>query len=817
MAKKEYFNLIRKALPEDVDPEEIRALAPEQLWRKDPYLATLYALSKSQRINWPAYLRSNPDLEKAGVNPLEHFLADGVYEGRKLASWHPLKQPEVEGAPLVSVIISIYNNDSHLAKCLASATRQTLKNIEILAIDDASTDRSSEIIQKFAKDDKRVRHIRLDKNGGIFMSRKKGVNEAKGRYVMFMDGDDFLDPRACEIAFGEISKGYDIVEGGANLILTDANEKDAQAFASAINDAPERIFSQSEIAQAVFFSGGLVWPLWSKIYLREICVAAYNDLEDGYYLAGEDGYALLAISRFARNAKKIHYRWYNYNYGPGISTTTDIGGSYDHCMRHGYAIKAMAAYARKHCIDIKADAMLDRHCKRAIANWLEGVPESEASRYFGMVIDQFGLQRAPISLATHFQGKIASFAPKLAPRIWELTIHGRPVKKIGVFYPDGARSLPGYYLPMLVNFLKKRGMEVTLFIEGDPGCLPPDFPKAKTIYLERGGDPENLRARFSTLCGTLSANRLDLALYIDSRFPGLFSDMVALAESGAPTIVICMDSFCDPFIYTDSEYRHHDQEGAYQCAKAVACLTRPTALYLGQMGARARYCGFPVQQAEEAPSKTDKSYDIAFFADPDDPNSQLAKALMIVREIARKMPSISMIVIGDFANAADRDKFYETAKAWGINENIHLSGKTSIGSQLLKSARILLSTSYIDSFGFAIAEAQAAGMPCVAYDLPLEIFDDNESIIRVPQGDITKSAEGILALCQDDRELRRLSRIARQKAGRFAPDIYFCKLGELIDAVGEPGQAEAWSRADFEKVILYSAWYSERERPVESI
>ncbi len=93
---------------------------------------------------------------------------------------------------LVTIVIPIYNVGKYLEECVGSVKAQTFSNIEILLVDDGSTDGSSEICDRLAEGDERVRVIHKE-NGGAASARNLGIYEAKGKYVMFLDGDDWLD------------------------------------------------------------------------------------------------------------------------------------------------------------------------------------------------------------------------------------------------------------------------------------------------------------------------------------------------------------------------------------------------------------------------------------------------------------------------------------------------------------------------------------------------------------------------------------------------------------------------------------------------
>src|SRR5690606_8128748 len=92
----------------------------------------------------------------------------------------------------VSIIIPVYNVAGYLDRCLASVLQQTLQEIEVVCINDASTDNSLDILEKYAATDKRMRVITVQKSGqGII--RNMGIDMAVGTYVGFVDADDYVD------------------------------------------------------------------------------------------------------------------------------------------------------------------------------------------------------------------------------------------------------------------------------------------------------------------------------------------------------------------------------------------------------------------------------------------------------------------------------------------------------------------------------------------------------------------------------------------------------------------------------------------------
>lgn len=109
----------------------------------------------------------------------------------------------------VSVIIPVYNTEQYIRQTLLSACNQTLQEIEILCINDGSTDKSEEIIQDIAKDDTRIRIIK-ELNSGLSVARNTGIINARGKYIYFLDSDDLIEPNTLELCYNLCEKGiYD--------------------------------------------------------------------------------------------------------------------------------------------------------------------------------------------------------------------------------------------------------------------------------------------------------------------------------------------------------------------------------------------------------------------------------------------------------------------------------------------------------------------------------------------------------------------------------------------------------------------------------
>ena len=111
----------------------------------------------------------------------------------------------MSASPLISIIIPVYNVKQYLRKCADSVLRQTYRHLEIILVDDGSTDSSGEMCDRLARQDDRIRVVHK-RNAGLGMARNSGLDIAKGEFVMFVDSDDFVDTCMVEKLYAQLER-----------------------------------------------------------------------------------------------------------------------------------------------------------------------------------------------------------------------------------------------------------------------------------------------------------------------------------------------------------------------------------------------------------------------------------------------------------------------------------------------------------------------------------------------------------------------------------------------------------------------------------
>lgn len=157
-----------------------------------------------------------------------------------------------ENNPLISILMPNYNNEKYLSEAIESILNQTYKNFEFIIIDDCSTDNSWELIQKYAKKDKRIRAYRNDRNLKIVKTLNKALKLVNGKYIGRMDGDDIvtLDKFEKQVTF--LEKNLDVDCVGTNLELTNSNMKKigVRMYPKTHNEIKKKLSMEASIAHA---------------------------------------------------------------------------------------------------------------------------------------------------------------------------------------------------------------------------------------------------------------------------------------------------------------------------------------------------------------------------------------------------------------------------------------------------------------------------------------------------------------------------------------------------------------------------------------
>lgn len=264
------------------------------------------------------YNRGNIDRGSFSSEEYEDVLSI-IFRGKRLS--------DSEG-PLVSVVIPVYNVSEYLRECLDSVINQTFKDIEIICVNDGSTDDSPLILEEYVAKDGRIK--RIDKsNGGLSSARNAGLKVARGKFINFVDSDDFIEPDTIECAVKSIG-GADIVFYGTNVFgdaMMDRRKDDEEYYRikfSGYVELNDHIRNNTDVSA------------WNKLYRKDII--------DRYGITFPEGMLFEDYSFYWRyifcckNAYYLQDKKYNYRRRTGSIMSNTFDGS-SKAMDHLHAME----------------------------------------------------------------------------------------------------------------------------------------------------------------------------------------------------------------------------------------------------------------------------------------------------------------------------------------------------------------------------------------------------------------------------------------------------------------------------------------------
>jgi glycosyltransferase involved in cell wall biosynthesis len=201
--------------------------------------------------------------------------------------------------PKISIIMPIYNGADHLDQSLSSAMAQTEEDIEIICVDDCSTDDTYSLLETYAAKDNRVKLIRHPRNKGTLQARRSGVLAASGTYIMFLDADDALVPEACNELYEPMQESQaDVLQFGTQVVKCGNMTREQMSILESSLTPSTDPYSGREVLLACFMKEAYSHTLWNKIYKTRLLKKVYARIEDGRRIVPEDLYAYFIIAYY---------------------------------------------------------------------------------------------------------------------------------------------------------------------------------------------------------------------------------------------------------------------------------------------------------------------------------------------------------------------------------------------------------------------------------------------------------------------------------------------------------------------------------------
>ncbi|MBP3470899.1 MAG: glycosyltransferase family 2 protein [Paraprevotella sp.] len=224
--------------------------------------------------------------------------------------------------PQISILVPIFKVEAYLPRCIDSVLSQDYKDYELILVDDGSPDSCPKICDDYASKYDCI-HVVHKVNGGLISARRAGVLASKGRYIMFLDSDDWLQPNALSTLYRYICKGYDMVKGGAQRVTSDGRVCPLERYAFS-----EGVINGTAIFLEKMYTGEVAPYLWGALYKASLFDEdIFNDSIKKNISLGEDLVTNLIVGMRMEKVLYITDIVYNYFFNPASIMSTKLVSS----------------------------------------------------------------------------------------------------------------------------------------------------------------------------------------------------------------------------------------------------------------------------------------------------------------------------------------------------------------------------------------------------------------------------------------------------------------------------------------------------------
>ena len=282
--------------------------------------------------------------------------------------------------PFFSIIIPAYNVEKYIARAIKSVLSQSFQDYEIIIVNDGSVDKTSVIIDGYAKENKKIKIINHLKNESLHIVRMDGVAESNGKYIMFLDSDDYFTKNALDILYSkiQINNNYDFYE-----------------FAYIQKPSGKKIFPsfKGEDRFSAYFSVDNCPPptMWNKVYDAEFIKKVFSSSLERVYINNiEDTYESIIISWYTKKVFYIKEIIINYSIGTGISTTNkNYTKIIDYVVSLNTVLNLVNKFIKDNKLFINIEYLYIRHLSYVIYFINSQKDNEEKKKLFLVLLDYF--------------------------------------------------------------------------------------------------------------------------------------------------------------------------------------------------------------------------------------------------------------------------------------------------------------------------------------------------------------------------------------------------------------------------------------------
>ncbi|WP_186307538.1 glycosyltransferase [Microbacterium sp. 1.5R] len=679
--------------------------------------------------------------------------------------------------PLLTIVMPVSDDDETVATAIESALAQTVADIEIVCVDDASTDGTAALLEGFRRRDERVRVVRHDRNLSAFQARRTGVLAARADRVMFLDGDDELTPDAAAVALARAGEtDADIIGVGVTVVERDGRTGSPYEVRL---QPPADTFSGNDVLRALFPIGRPAQgQLWRFVFRARLLREAYSLVPDDLVLPRVNDLPLLFLAAaLATSYAAVPNKVYRYHFGRGGS-----GHRVDTAERARFYTGAIDS------VDAIATAVDGLAATHADPDFVAETFASVRLSIIGYVIYQL-VDHSDEGVLDDALAHLHSVASphdvvRAAARFYPATLRalkfhatwqGMPERAVrNVLLVTSTLRTGGVsaVLAAQARYLQESGLRVIVVARNggsDTSALPAGIQFRE---LSEGRLPAQL-AEWAEIC---REHEIDVVIDHQVLYMDTWPEFALVARAEGAATIGWLHNFVARPVY-DGNGRLSLIERSSATLAQLITLSPLDVAYFRLRGIHhvAHLPNPPSPMMLEPRGHLDPKrppagrLDLVWWGRLEQRTKQVRELVRVGVQLRTLGVPFTLRIIGPDWDDVTARKLNALARRRGVGDAVVAVGPLR-GAALVSAidqADAFVSTSIIEGYQLTIAEAQARGLPVFMYALPwLTLVRENDGVVSVPQGDARGLALRLAEMLEDPELYARLSRASQQAATR---------------------------------------------------
>ena len=695
--------------------------------------------------------------------------------------------------PKITIIIPVFNVEEHLRRCLDSIVDQSLHEIEVICIDDASTDGSLSILKEYEQKDDRIRIIEFETNKSAHLARMEGVQAATGEYIWFVDADDDIEKMACENLYKKMSKvSVDILHFGTDVINKDNLPAERVASMQKFTEPYRGELRGKDVFEGCFMNKKYNFSIWNKLFRTSLCKKAFSKMKTESYPKAQDKYEYFVMSFFAESYLGApDMILYNYHFGTGITGHGDLTiESFERYCTMSFVSEAIREFLLEFDVsgmysgvyNISKNQLLND----CFGNWSRNVSDINKGACFDLMIKYWGNSTVISKIAEknwYGHGQIAKYLLKSE----SIVCPKRRIKTIATYYHSFVNGGVQRVMGELMHLWSSLGYNVILITDTPP--TDNDYPlpqgvKRIVIRTPHTIDRDDYINRAKDLEDILKDNSVDAMVYHAWLSNVLLWDMLICKTNGVSFITHSHNVFS--ILARNTRMYFSALPDVYRLCDSVITLSAVDTMFWSNFNENIFEVINPFTFDLNSAQRSELNNKNILWLGRISEEKRPLDSIKIFKEVQNVVPDARLLIVGTGSENIEKSmkSLIEEEK---LENSITMCGFSNDVLPYYQSASIFLCTSEYEGFPLTLIESKSAGVPCVMYELPyLTLTRENKGIVQVAQDDVSHAAMEIIKLLEDDEYRIQMGKDARDSIIQHSSYDFASVWQSIFDSVEKP-------------------------------